>query len=299
MKTNRKSSGCTRSSLSGPPGRDARGFTLIELLVVIAIIAILAALLLPALTKAKQRAQRTQCMSNNRQMMLGWNMYSGDFGDLLLAALSGGNAPYSSSRVRWVDGNFGPITAPNQGDVDPTVYIDKSPIMPFIGKSRDIWRCPSNPVRVTYAGKKVPRVRDISMSQVFAFGEWLKGVPSGGPYLCYGKLGDIRRPADTWVMGEEHPNSINDAAMANRMAGNSTPPADPAPMIVDYPASFHGGAGIFALADGHCLIRKWLGSVIKPPIGDTDLPLGNNTPTPDLGTTKDLMWWSTITTVRQ
>jgi prepilin-type N-terminal cleavage/methylation domain-containing protein len=113
-------------------------FTLIERLVVIAIIAILAGMLLPALSKAKTKAQGIQCLSHLRQMGLAWVIYAGDNQDRIPP--NAGMDPYSRA-TEWVRGwlRFATDHAHNTN----VLFLNDSSLGPYVS-SLGVWRCPAD-----------------------------------------------------------------------------------------------------------------------------------------------------------
>jgi prepilin-type N-terminal cleavage/methylation domain-containing protein/prepilin-type processing-associated H-X9-DG protein len=257
------------------------GFTLIELLVVIAIIAILAGMLLPALSKAKSKAQGIQCMSNHKQLLLAWLMYAQDNDERIPFAYAPDfpdpNAPYA-----WVTGVLDFSDRIQNWDIDAN--ITRSPLWEYTGKSADIWKCPADKSTVNVRGETRSRVRSMAMNIWTGGNQGTFGGWSGPEWKVYQKTSDMVNPgaAMTWVLLDEREDSINDGFFVVDMTGY--PNNGRAWKMVDYPASYHNGAGGFSFADGHSEIKKWVDPRTTPPI-EIGLPL--NTPSSN---NPDVFW---------
>src|SRR3989442_9581738 len=204
---------CMDSCLSQRRDRCSRaiaqrgGFTLIELLVVIAIIAILAALLLPALSKAKESAQRIQCISNLKQMQLAWHLYADDHEDWIPPNYFTADAGKYPERASWVAGvmNYETRTDARLWFSDSTNTLLLVPgkfgsIVEYT-KSPGIYKCPSDKSWILLGGNRYPRVRSYSMNRFM--GNHNEGGVSGLEFLyfIFHKFSDIKNPSPSqaWV----------------------------------------------------------------------------------------------------
>ena len=279
------------TSPKAPTTSRCHGFTLIELLVVIAIIAILAGLLLPALAKAKTKAQQISCLNNGHQMGLASALYAGEYNDKLVASLL--PTPNTWNRVRWIEGDLWNYDA----DTANVRYLTNSPIYPFVGRNQLVFKCPADR-SMAKAGNRVigPRIRSISMSQVFGAGEWLnKSFGVQNVWRIYQKESDIVSPAKTWVFVDEHPDSNNDAAFANACTGADSPTEA---QIIDMPSSLHNGGCQFAFADGHSEVHKWIGKTIQPPVTYNRATAKIQLNIPARDSWRDVQWMKDNTTAR-
>lgn len=296
----------TKGEISIPARKT--GFTLIELLVVIAIIAILASLLLPALARAKQKAQGISCLNNNKQIMVATLNYPDDY-NCVWVPNQAGDIGWTTCRMDWNPANT------DNTNISKLEEVTDCKLSPYIGMNGTVYHCPGDKSTVVTEG---PRVRSISFSQAVGSvwtaagclvsggavnGQWLTGANIGTgcqtQWRTYGKCSDFTLPGPslTWVDADEHCDSINDSGLAVQCAQQGINAG-----FIDKPANYHDGGANFGFADGHCEIHRWFGPTLGSAIDDFNEPansgrLGVYT-VQDAADNEDLIWLQQRTSAR-
>jgi prepilin-type N-terminal cleavage/methylation domain-containing protein/prepilin-type processing-associated H-X9-DG protein len=307
-----------------PTRRTQAGFTLIELLVVIAIIAILAAMLLPALSKAKQKAQSASCMSNNRQILLGNHIYTDDNSELLppndypyTTAYAGQSPLTQATEKNWVVGTMErPLDARDQPGINGiSEMLDPNSVLSPYLPNKKLYHCPADNYIDPNNGQI--HIRSISMNSAVGTvfnthyttptiaigtavgGGWLPGAAynsSQNTWRTYGKTTSMTSPTPDglWVFMDENPYSINDGSMAI-----SALAAPGQTYLIDFPAGNHGNAGAIAFADGHAIVHKWLDQRTFTPAGILQPGMGSTSATGQTPDNKDCFYLAQITSAHR
>ena len=244
------------SSFSIRRGNSRRlGFTLIELLVVIAIIAILAAMLLPALARAKCKAQQISCINNLKQLGLAWGMYATDNNDRVATNAVDSSVVFNANLGAWVTGWLDWQQGSPSGANTNSSYLIDGALGPYMGKSLGCYRCPAD----AYASAIGVRNRTVSMNSFVGDYVGLMTRFGNGTYRIFNKTSEFSKPgpANTFVFLDECPDSINDGLFQVNMTVKAWS---------DVVASLHCGGGGFSFADGHAEVHKWLDPATKQPV---------------------------------
>jgi prepilin-type N-terminal cleavage/methylation domain-containing protein len=243
------------------------GFTLVELLIVIAIIAILAAILLPVLAAAKQKGLIAECLSNQKQLVLAWQLYADENNGNIVGSqcelkTDWRIAPEGSAFVMPAIPSSVPTT-PNQNRT-LNEFLDEQGFMQgglySYCKNPDIIHCPAD---------RRDLIAGYTAFDSYSMVNGLNGEKTSTyPQTFFTQQSNIKHPSNIFVFLEENdPRSLpagsyivneNENSWCLPITGNTYPPNWTGLTWWDGPAAFHIVGETFSFADGHAEMHKWL-----------------------------------------
>jgi len=233
--------------------------------VIIAVIVFGTFLFSPVLARTRTNGQAIQCLNNQRQVMEAWMMYAADHSDQVANnfGINGTQSEVSSQTYQtWAND----IMSWDSYQMNTNVLLLRvGQLAPYLNGKSSVFKCPADNFLspLQRAAAWTARGRSISMNSVF--GRFSAGSDSTAQgfnsfltsYAQYLRLAAVPKPSRTWVVLDEHPDSINDGYFVVDPNSNQWG---------DIPASYHNGGCGIAFADGHSEIRKWISATSKLPV---------------------------------
>ncbi len=235
------------------PATKRAAFTLVELLVVLVTVAILIVLASSGLGSARDGTQTVRCLSNHRQLVTAWLMYSDDNdGRLAMNILQFDDSPTESP---WATGTLRWSTESESTNVSLLIEEKYSKLAKYFNRDPLVYQCPADryvsPAQRDLGWSR--RARSYSMNAALGDGDAVVLGPWDHLYKWVNTTADLARPGPgkTFVFIEEHPDSL--------FGPPFYPPS--AQKLYHAPSNRHNGAGVVSFADGHSEAHSWSGVV--------------------------------------